>query len=216
MQGALGGFRRPPGWWIGLGACLAIGLGCAGDLVPIDAEQGGGYRSRKLGYSLAHPAGADATGWQSVEVEGASFAVRGPDGPVYSLSARCRRTRASVATLARHLFIGIESDRFVDAGPLEHAGLSGYRQRVVTDEGGAGGAIMIDVVTLQQGDCVYDLLVVARGEPSFAAAEPVFERWWRSFSPGPAPDSAAALGSAAAPDAAVVWRFGPAWPKGLL
>jgi len=118
--------------------------------------------------------------------------VRGPDGPVYSLSARCRKTRASVAALARHLFIGIERDRFVDDGPIEHAGLAGYRQRVVTDEGGAGGAILIDAVTLKQGACVYDLLLVARGEPAFRAAEPVFERWWRSFAPGPAGDAAAA------------------------
>ena len=144
MHGAPDGSRRPPGWWIGLGACLAVGLGCVSDLVPIDAERGGGYQSRKLGFSVAHPAGPDATGWNDVSVDGADFAVRGPNGPVYSLSARCRKTRASVAALARHLFIGIERDRFVDDGPIEHAGLAGYRQRVVTDEGGAGGAILID------------------------------------------------------------------------
>jgi hypothetical protein len=192
MQDALAGSGRPLGWWTGLVACLVALLGCAGDLVRIEAEHGGGYQSRKLGFSVAHPAGPDATGWKNVSVEGADFAVRGPGGPVYSLSARCRKTRASVETLARHLFIGVEGNRFVEEGPIEHAGLAGYRQRVVTDSGGTDGAILIDAVTLKQGACVYDLLLVARGEPAFRAAEPVFERWWRSFVPGPAGAAATA------------------------
>jgi hypothetical protein len=204
------GVRRRVPWrtalLLSLSCAVGFAIGCASDVGPGDPAYRGGYQSPELGFSVAHPGGPMAEGWRSISVEGADYAVRGPDGGIYSVGARCRRTAASVKSLARHLFIGTQTERVLKAGPIEHAGLPGYRQRVQVAPDEDRGPLTIDAVTLKQGACVYDLVLIERGDAPSSAAESTFDPWWRSFRSGAGPEAETDSGesgqAAGAPDAA--------------
>ncbi len=181
--------RRPAAHTIRVGLGCVLGLlvflGCASDHAPVDPAYAGGYASPTRGAQVAHPAGPGAAGWSRVSVDGADYAVRAPGGAVYSLSEYCRETKASVPSLARHLLIGTRVEEVISAGPIEHAGLVGHRQRFVAIAQDSGRRIAVDAVTLQQAACVYDLVVVSRADGDVGPDEQIFERWWQSFRPGP-------------------------------
>ena len=142
------------------------------------------WTHRQLGFSIAPPPWAAEAGWRRVDIESAALGFRDGQGSSVSLAATCTKTRASVASLARHVTIGTPRSALLAAGPYEVAGEPGWTQSFDTAEGGL--ALRVKAVTLTSGGCVLDWLLVARDAALFAALEPGFDAWVASFRPAAA------------------------------
>lgn len=175
--------------WIALVACTAA-LANACTSGPYATSSTGGQARlthRQLGYSIARPPWAASPGWESIEVEGADLAYGDASGQLISLSSSCPRTRATAATLARHVTIGTERTDLLAAGPFEVAGAEGWSQSFDTVEEGV--ALRVKAVTVVAGGCVYDWLLVVGDIAAFSSIEPAFDDWIDTFAPPPAPSS---------------------------
>ena len=154
---------------------------CARDLV----RENGEWRSTRAGFRIAEPAatpGPDAAagpdaGWERFDLEGAALAFRRGKLETMSLQARCGRPVAAPAILARHLVIGLPERTLRQAGPVRVAGQSGWTQTF--DARLENRTVRLKTVTLVAAGCVYDLMLVSKGE--FEPAERVFDAWVASF-----------------------------------
>jgi len=164
-----------------LAGVLAL-LGCAGgDLAAVDGE----LRHRRHGYAF------DAPGppWKRVAVEGAVVAYRREGPATMSLQSRCGGPLADPATLARHLRIGLPPYTLRQAGPARVAGRSAWSQVFDTLENGR--AVRVKTLTLVEGACILDWVLVTGG--GFEEAEPDFDAWVASLRlPGGEPDGGGA------------------------
>lgn len=191
---AIGPFRgvaRPgplPRWGLGssvavLGACLVM-LGCMSGPFAASTHDGATRLThRTLGYAIEEPVWATAAGWRRVELDESDLAYRDESGTAVSLASSCPNTRATVATLARHVTIGTPRSDLVAAGPIEQNGAPGWTQTFDTVQDGA--TIRVKVVTVLADGCIYDWLLVSRGIEPFVANEPAFDSWIESFEPPP-------------------------------
>lgn len=182
------------GWlaWRGVALTLAVGLlsACAGPVVAVSGEERRSYQHRDLGYRIEHPGPAVKDGaWRRKKVEGADLVFVGPDGAVMSLLHQCRETAASVELLARNLLIGLEDRVVRHSVPLEHAGDPGWS--LVFDAQQDGVPVRVKTVTLRNGTCVYDWILVAPG--AFRGPEQIFDHWWASFVGPPVEQTTAEL-----------------------
>ena len=158
------------------GAAL-VARACA--MGPFDRESDGVLRHRTLDYAITEPAFAPADRFERVSLDGTDIAYRSPDGRSMSLSSRCVRIRSSPQMLARRLLAGTGSQYVIESHPIEHGGDPGWRQKV--DAGEAPARVRIETVTIVNGGCVFDFLLVGRPDSRFDEVSAVFERWWLSF-----------------------------------
>jgi hypothetical protein len=166
-----GGKAARAAWAQGL-PLLLLFLACASDLVAV----GGGYRDRRLGYTIGSPEGASG-GWQRVAVDGAALAFRrsGPDTMI--LQTHCGGPVADPALMARQLVIGVRDRTLRQAGPVAIDTHPGWSQTFDTLQEGV--AVRVKTVTLVVDDCTFDWVLASAG--SFESAEVAFDAWTRSF-----------------------------------
>jgi hypothetical protein len=165
--------------WRALVLAALLGVGCASEFDRREGPGGPYLEHKKLGYFISEVPEWTAGAWTRTKVPGADLAYRNDEGTAISLASRCRRTRASVGSLARQLTIGTSRERLLAAGPIEHGGDDGWTQTFDTQEDGV--SLRIKAITLRAGACVYDWLLVTPGPAPFERAEPSFDRWMQSF-----------------------------------
>ena len=153
----------------------ALVLACNGS--PVVSSEGGGFRHPTLGYSVGPP----GLTMQRIRVDDTDLAFRDTAGTSWSVLSQCGRATARPAILARHLTIGLGERQLQQAGPVQHAGLEGWSQ--VVDVLADAIPLRLTTVTLVQGRCTFDFIQSARRDTVVDVE--AFERWWRSFSPGP-------------------------------
>lgn len=174
----------------GLLALLPVG-GCASPALVREGEQ---LRHARHGYRIAAPPPA----WQPIDVDDADLAFRGPRGETMALLSQCGRPQADAAIMARQLVIGLGEWRLRQGGPAAIDGRSGWEQ--VFDARTPQGIVRVKTVTLVEGRCSFDWLLIVRGD--FDAAQPGFDAWRESFRLDATPQAAAPPAGASAPEPA--------------
>lgn len=174
---------------VGLALLLLLLLGvtlasCAGKFLSSGSGSEARYRHRELGYEIAYPSVLSQPGWQAASLDESDLLVRHPDGSAWALASNCRATKAPVRVLAAELARATGGTARVEGGPIEHAGLAGWSQRLERIE--KGRRLELKTVTLRSDRCTYDWILIAPDATRLAALEPPFDRWWQSFEPGPA------------------------------
>lgn len=180
MRSGPGGIRGP---WVALTLGLGLAACVGGPFQTRATPEGPVLIHRELGYSIARPPWAAEPGWRSVEIEESDLAYGDEHGTLISLSARCRRTRASVAALARHVTIATERTVLHAAGPAAVGDLPAWTQTFDTVRDGV--TVHVKAVTALAGTCVFDWLLVATRQPVFDRQEPAFDAWIETFRPPP-------------------------------
>jgi hypothetical protein len=111
-------------------------------------------------------------GWVRIEMEGADLALRAPGGGVtLAVAASCPPAEeAEPPVLTRHLLFGLRQREFVRQEPVSLDGATGLKTQLRARAGAAGAAVLVEAVVVRRGNCLYDLLAVARPETSEGGA----------------------------------------------
>ncbi len=134
----------------------------------------------KRGYSIRWP----GPEWERIHVAKADLALRRPDGSTLTLIRRCGIPLAEPRVMARHLRFGLEEAHVSFEGPVATPwGDSAWEQRFEAQSDGK--RVAVKAITCVRGRCVYDW--VSTTAEASSSVEPLFDAWWRSFEPGPAP-----------------------------
>jgi hypothetical protein len=129
----------------------------------------GAYVDEAKGFRVALP-----PGWERVPMEGADLALRQPGGgATLAVAASCPPAEeAEPAILTRHLLFGLRQREVLRQEPVSLDGATGLRTLVSARA--AGAPILVQSVVVRRGDCLYDLLAVARPEAA-AGGEAAFK-----------------------------------------
>ena len=169
-----------------LALCLFAVTGCASWSAPSGPE--GIYHNSKLGYRIDRldfvtPGASGSSGWQAIRVDGADLAYRqsapeqGQRSALAALISECGRGTDNLSVVGRQLLIGIRNRARRRAAPVALRGSPGWMQ--VFDTIQDGEAIRVKTISVRDGGCTFDWVLVAPG--AFRAAEDQFDRWWSSF-----------------------------------
>ena len=128
----------------------------------------GAYLDEAKGFRVALP-----PGWERVQVEGADLALRQPGaGVTLAVAASCPPAEeAEPAILTRHLFFGLRQRELIRQEPVSVDGVTGLKTLLLAKVGGT--PVLVQAVVVRRGNCLYDLLAVARPEAE-AAGETAF------------------------------------------
>lgn len=162
-------------WGVLLVAFLAAG--CARG--PTRELDDGRILHRKLDYSIEAPQFGDDTSWHRIGLDGADLAWYSDDGRSMSLASSCKKTRAEPYFLARRLLTGVPRDDVLSAYPILHRGDPGWAQTVVTGTGRE--AVRVKTVTVVNGGCIFDWVLVTPAQADHEASAGIFDAWWPSF-----------------------------------
>jgi hypothetical protein len=153
---------------------VGFGLsGCAGRRIT-----DGVFKATK-GYRVSVP-GPD---WAVVDSSRADLELRHRDGSAAMLvNAVCdrRATTRSAGALAQQLLAGLRDREMIERGEVSVNGRRGARMVVEAQAGGPGSRVRIEIVTLADARCVYDLIYAAPGA-TFADRYADFDRFLASF-----------------------------------
>lgn len=143
-----------------LAAVLLAGCG-AGRFVN------GAYLDEAKGFRVALP-----PGWERIQVEGADLALRAPGGEVtLAVAASCPPAEeAEPPILTRHLLFGLRHRELLRQAPVSLDGATGLKTRLRARAGAGGAPVLVEAVVVRRGDCLYDLLAVARPEAAEGGA----------------------------------------------
>ena len=163
--------------WVGLVLwVLLVAPGCAGG--PVKRIDDGRFENRKLDYAIEAPR-FESDDWRRIGLDGADLAWYADDGRSMSLASSCKKTKAGPYMLARRLLTGVPRDAVISAYPVAHRGDSGWAQIVETGVG--RDAVRVKTVTIVNGGCVFDWVLVTPANDRFEEAARVFDAWWPSF-----------------------------------
>jgi hypothetical protein len=128
----------------------------------------GAYLDEAKGFRVALP-----PGWERVRVEGADVALREPGGAVtLAVAASCPPAEeAEPAILTRHLFFGLRQRELLRQERVIVDGATGLQTVLSARVGGT--PVLVQSVVVRRGNCLYDLLTVARPEAA-AGGEAAF------------------------------------------
>jgi hypothetical protein len=128
----------------------------------------GAYLDEAKGFRVGLP-----PGWEQVQVEGADLALRQPGaGVTLAVAASCPPAEeAEPAILTRHLFFGLRERELIRQEPVSVDGATGLKTLLLAKAGGT--SVLVQAVVIRRGNCLYDLLAVARPEAE-AAGETAF------------------------------------------
>lgn len=170
---------------VGLTMVLAAAAGCAG--VGGGRIENGVYRSPK-GYHITLP----GEGWAVTADARADLALAHQGEAAMLVNADCNgaAVRRPPAVLVLHLLAGLRDRSVIER---DETSIGGHRalHRVVEGTPADGAApVKVEAYVVTAPRCVYDLLYAAP-PASFADHRPDFARFVASFTPEPAPESAA-------------------------
>lgn len=154
-------------------AVLALATGCAGRRLS-----NGVFHSSK-GYRVMVP-GPD---WTVVESSRADLELRrhgGEAGMLANGACDGAVARRPSGLLARHLLAGLRNRAIIERSEVSVNGHQGSRTIVEATEETTGPRFRIEILTLTDGRCVYDLVYAAPVE-TFEAGRGDFERFADSF-----------------------------------
>jgi len=128
----------------------------------------GAYLDEAKGFRVALP-----PGWERVRLEGADVALREPGGAVtLAVAASCPPAEeAEPAILTRHLFFGLRQRELLRQERVSVDGATGLQTVLSARVGGT--PVLVQSVVIRRGNCLYDLLAVARPEAA-AGGEAAF------------------------------------------
>lgn len=142
----------------------------------------GAYLDEAKGFRVAVP-----PGWERVRMEGTDLALRQPGGAVtLAVAASCPPAEvAEPAILTRHLFFGLRQRELLRQEAVSVDGATGLQTHLRAKV--AGGSILVQSVVIRRGNCLYDLLAVARPEAAAGgeAAFGAFLRGWQFLGGAP-------------------------------
>lgn len=125
----------------------------------------GAYLNEAKGFRVELP-----PGWQRIQVEGADVALRAPEGGVtLAVAASCPPAEEAEPTiLTRHLLFGLRQRELVRQEPVSLDGAKGLKTQLRARA--AGTPVLVEAVVVRRGNCLYDLLAVARPETADGGA----------------------------------------------
>ena len=123
----------------------------------------GAYLDETKGFRVVIP-----PGWERVQVEGADLALRQPGSRVtVAVAASCPPAEeAEPAVLTRHLLFGLRHRELIRQEPVSVDGATGLKTLLLAKTGGT--SVLVQAVVVRRGNCLYDLLAVARPEAEAA------------------------------------------------
>lgn len=149
-------------------------LGCGGGA----SFMGGVYRDAEATYRV----GELGAGWESVRMPQNDLAWHNASlGAIVQVNATCDPfTDVPLPSLTNHLLIGFTDREMLSSDPVDLDDREALRSHVVASLDGVPRELLLFV--LKKDECTYDFALIAPTGESYAAAEPVFERFVASFS----------------------------------